>query len=104
MTQPWNRLIVHELPVYIPSKAEKAHAQLYANNVRKEIADTINVPVFELQWCHKLMFELSAKKRALGKKILTEKNGGVLPPAPVFTQDVFGNALSTARNDDKKEK
>lgn len=51
------------------------------------------------------MFELTEKKRELGKKILMEKNGGVLPPTPVFTHDVFGNRLSVTLEEvgDKKE-
>ncbi|KAL9178480.1 hypothetical protein ACHAXT_001818 [Thalassiosira profunda] len=95
MCRPWNRLIVHRLPVYVPSEAEKKDAHLYATNVRDRIAEAIGVPTYELQWHDKLQFEPSEKKRALGRKMSSEENGGALPAAPVFTQDVFGRDLAT---------
>jgi 1-acyl-sn-glycerol-3-phosphate acyltransferase len=94
MSQPWNRLTVHELPVYVPSEAEKIDVQLFANNVRQEIADVLNIPIYELQWRDKLPYEPSTKKQKLGNKFLMDKNNDVSPSVPVFTQDVFGNMLT----------
>ena len=101
MSQPWNRLTVYELPVYDPSDDEKLDSQLFANNVRQQIANVLKIPVYELQWRDKLIYEPSAKKREIGRKLLLEANGGVMPPDPVFTQDVFGNPLSNAHKKDE---
>lgn len=102
LSQPWNRLTVHELPVYVPSETEKADAQLFANNVRRVIADGLKMPVCELQWKDKLLYEPSIKKQELGKKYLMDKNNGVMPAAPVFTQDVFGNKLTVTVHEKKE--
>jgi len=39
--QVWNCMTVHYLPVYIPDEAEKEDAQLYADNVRKVMAQAM---------------------------------------------------------------
>lgn len=35
------------LPVYYPTKEEKADARLYAENIRKKMADTLGCPIIE---------------------------------------------------------
>jgi len=103
MSQPWNRLTVHHLAVYEPSEAEKNDAQLFANNVREQIAKVINVPSYELQWRDKLLVDpTSEKKRDLGRQMF-QKNGGVIPVAPVFSQDVFGNEIGSKFDTHAKE-
>ncbi|EDV99539.1 lysophosphatidylcholine acyltransferase [Drosophila grimshawi] len=44
MTQFYNRCEIEYLPVYTPSPAEVADANLYANNVRKVMANALEVP------------------------------------------------------------
>lgn len=41
--QPYNSMEVIFLPVYTPSSEEQADAILYANNVRKQMADVLGV-------------------------------------------------------------
>ena len=104
MSQPWNRLTVYELPVYVPTDTERENPSLFAKNVRDAIAQTLNLPTYELQWSDKLIFEHHPHKQELGRKLLMEKNGGVLPPEPVFTHDVFGNALPKKKNSNSTSK
>ena len=94
-----NQLHVKHLPVYIPNEDEKKDPLLYANNVRKVMAKDLGVECYDLTWAEKLRFEMSARARELGNELLAEKNGGVIPPLPVFTMDAFGNALEES---DKK--
>jgi hypothetical protein len=89
---------VTHLAVYVPTDAEKADAKLFANNVRRRLAETLGVETYELEWVHKLQFERSERKRELGRKLLAERHGGVLPPPPVFTQDAFGNPLENQKD------
>lgn len=42
-----NELEVEYLPVYYPSDAERADAQLYANNVRAAMARSLNIPTVD---------------------------------------------------------
>jgi lysophosphatidylcholine acyltransferase/lyso-PAF acetyltransferase len=126
MAQPCNFLTVYPLQVYDPSPTEKGNPQLFANNVRQQIANVLEIPVCELQWRDKLLYEPSAKSRALGRKLLLQSTpgssaefssaaaesssvsvsssdggGGGFQGAPVFTQDAFGNRLLAATS--KKE-
>ena len=98
MMQPMNHLHVHHLAVHVPTDAERADPRLYANNVRRSMADALNVNVYELTWADKLQFEPTKAKRELGKRLLVERHGGVAPPVPVFTQDAFGNTLESAKD------
>eukprot|EP00500_Bicosoecida_sp_ms1_P013527 CAMPEP_0203823236 /NCGR_PEP_ID=MMETSP0115-20131106/48624_1 /ASSEMBLY_ACC=CAM_ASM_000227 /TAXON_ID=33651 /ORGANISM="Bicosoecid sp, Strain ms1" /LENGTH=384 /DNA_ID=CAMNT_0050732271 /DNA_START=58 /DNA_END=1209 /DNA_ORIENTATION=- len=96
MSQPVNHLYATHLPVYVPSAAEKADPHLFANNVRAAIAGTLGVKTYELEWMHKLQYELSPKKQAMGARLLADHHGGVPPPPPVFTHDAFGVPLRAA--------
>jgi lysophosphatidylcholine acyltransferase/lyso-PAF acetyltransferase len=98
LTQPMNHMHVTHLAVYVPTDAEKADAKLFANNVRRRLAETLGVETYELEWVHKLQFERSERKRELGRKLLAERHGGVVPPPPVFTQDAFGNPLENPKD------
>ena len=104
MTQPMNSLNVKHLAVYIPNEEEKSDPILYANNVRKKMAEELDVKCYDLTWTDKLRFEPTTKGQELGKKKLTQKYGEV-PPMPIFTQDAFGNSLMmmNSNNSDKKE-
>lgn len=106
MTQPMNRLHVKHLAVYVPNEAEKKDPALYANNVRRKMAKELGVECYDLTWNDKLRFERSAKQRKLGEQRLAAKNGGLVPPMPVFTQDAFGKPLaeSVKGSSEKKDK
>lgn len=99
MTQPMNALHVKRLAVYVPSQAEKSDPTLYANNVRAKMANELGAECYDLTWTDKLRFERTTKAKELGKKKLAAKNGGVVPPMPVFTQDPFGNPLRSTKKD-----
>ena len=101
MTQPMNSLNVKHLAVYIPNEEEKSDPILYANNVRKKMAEELDVKCYDLTWTDKLRFEPTTKGKELGKKKLTQKYGEV-PPMPIFTQDAFGNSLMMMNNDKKE--
>ena len=47
MCQFVNHCEITLLPVYVPSEEEKKSPQLYANNVRKVMAEALGVPVVE---------------------------------------------------------
>lgn len=98
MTQPMNRLNVTHLAVYVPNEKEKADPKLFANNVRDRMAQTLGVNSYELTWADKLRFETSEKQQEMGRRLLAERHGGVAPPMPVFTQDLFGNPLESAKD------
>ena len=89
MTQPMNRLHVKHLAVYVPSEAKRKDPQLFANNLRRKMARELSVECYDLTWTDKLRFERSARSRDLGRRRLAARNGGVVPPMPVFTQDAF---------------
>lgn len=93
MTQPMNHLHARHLAVYVPSDAEKKDPVLFASNVRRKMAAELGVKCYDLTWTDKLPYENSKKARELGLKKLAERNGGVAPPRPIFTEDAFGNAL-----------
>ena len=93
MTQPVNHLQVKHMAVYIPNEEEKKDPALYANNVRKLMAKELGVECYDLTWAEKLRFERTPKLRKLGDKLLAAKNGGVVPPMPVFTEDAFGKSI-----------
>eukprot|EP00585_Thalassiosira_rotula_P005602 CAMPEP_0196149054 /NCGR_PEP_ID=MMETSP0910-20130528/29031_1 /TAXON_ID=49265 /ORGANISM="Thalassiosira rotula, Strain GSO102" /LENGTH=405 /DNA_ID=CAMNT_0041411907 /DNA_START=116 /DNA_END=1333 /DNA_ORIENTATION=- len=93
MTQPMNHLHVKHLAVYVPNDAEKKDPTLYANNVRRKMAQELGVECYDLTWNEKLRFERAEKARELGNQRLAAKNGGVVPPMPIFTEDAFGNPL-----------
>lgn len=93
MTQPMNHLHVKHLAVYVPNDAEKKDPKLFANNVRQKMSKELGVNCYDLTWNDKLRFESSEKARELGRQKLAARNGGVVPPMPVFTQDAFGNDL-----------
>ena len=93
MTQPINHLNITHLAVYVPNDDEKKNPSLYANNVRQKMARELGVECYDLTWSDKLRFESTAMARELGNRRLAAKNGGVVPPMPVFTQDAFGNPL-----------
>jgi len=61
MTQPTNRLNVKHLAVYVPSEAEKKDPHLYAENVRRKMANELRVQCYDLTWTDKLRFERSAR-------------------------------------------
>lgn len=98
MTQPINHLHATHLAVYEPSEAEKANPKLYANNVRRRMADTLGVQTYELTWAHKLQFETTPRLREMGRRLLTERHGGEMPSPPVFTMDAFGNHLESKKD------
>lgn len=100
MTQPMNHMYVTHLAVYSPNEAEKADAKLFANNVRARMAQSLGVQTYPLSWVDKLPYEPSKKEKELGIAKLTERNGGVLPSPPVFTEDPFGNLM---KNDVSKQ-
>jgi len=93
MTQPMNSLHVKHLAVYVPNDAEKSDPTLYANNVRKKMAEELGVKCYDLTWADKLRFEPSEKGQELGRQKTAEKYGFV-PPMPTFTQDAFGDPLN----------
>jgi hypothetical protein len=120
-----NSMQVHHLAVYSPSDAEKADAQLFANNVRRCMVNALNknirhcydddvgkchhgamVGTFELEWMHKLQFETTEKKRQLGRKLLAERYHGkdtdIFLSPPVFMHDAFGRPLLAAEKDTKE--
>jgi len=99
MTQPMNHLHVTNLAVYSPTDADKANAKLFANNVRHRLAEAMGAKTYELEWMHKLEFEINEKSKELGKKLLADRHGGSVPPPPVFTQDAFGNPLESSKNE-----
>ena len=103
MTQPINHLHVKHLAVYVPNDEEEKDPSLYANNVRQKMAKELNVKCYDLTWTDKLRFERSAKARELGNQRLAAKNGGVVPPMPIFTQDAFGNPLVNSEASFKKD-
>ena len=84
---------VKHLAVYVPNDDEKKDPSLYANNVQLKMAKELGVKCYDLTWTDKLRFERSAKARELGNQRLAAKNGGTVPPIPIFTQDAFGNPL-----------
>lgn len=94
MAQPFNRMEVTYLPVYVPTAAEKKDPHLFANNVRALIARTLDVPTLELEWMHKLPYELSPKKRAQGLEMLQAANGGKPFTLPTFTEDRNGKPVA----------
>mmetsp|Transcript_42263 Transcript_42263/g.89884 ORF Transcript_42263/g.89884 Transcript_42263/m.89884 type:complete len:392 (+) Transcript_42263:46-1221(+) len=104
MTQPMNHLHVKHLAVYVPNDTEKKDPTLYANNVRRKMADELGVGCYDLTWTDKLRFESSARARELGEQRLAARNGGVVPPMPLFTQDAFGNLLADEVRCSSKEK
>jgi len=98
MTQPMNHLHVTHLPVYIPNDAEKADARLYANNVRSQMAASLGVKTYPLSWLDKLPFEPTIRAKEMGKALQMERNKGVPPLPPVFTEDTFGNPIESAKD------
>eukprot|EP00529_Nitzschia_sp_RCC80_P031756 CAMPEP_0113481954 /NCGR_PEP_ID=MMETSP0014_2-20120614/22672_1 /TAXON_ID=2857 /ORGANISM="Nitzschia sp." /LENGTH=365 /DNA_ID=CAMNT_0000375461 /DNA_START=178 /DNA_END=1275 /DNA_ORIENTATION=- /assembly_acc=CAM_ASM_000159 len=100
MTQTMNQLHVKHLAVYVPNEKEKADPSLYASNVREKMAKELGVKSYDLTWTDKLQFEPSKKARELGREKLAARNGGIVPPTPIFTHDPFGNPL---HDDTKKE-
>eukprot|EP00803_Ostreobium_quekettii_P008157 evm.model.scf_3012.1 EVM.evm.TU.scf_3012.1 scf_3012:3275-11455(+) len=52
LCQFYNAVDVHILPPYMPSEAEKKDPMLYANNVRKLMADTLKAPMVEHMYNH----------------------------------------------------
>eukprot|EP00978_Attheya_sp_CCMP212_P012710 scaffold31809_cov38-Attheya_sp.AAC.1 len=99
MSQPMNHLHMIHLNVYTPNDDEQKDAKLFANNVRQRMADVVgcNFPTYNLTFFDKLPYELSEKQREMGRNRWMEKNGGVLPTPPVFSQDAFGNPLESAK-------
>lgn len=53
LTQIYNSLEVHYLPVYVPSEAECKDWMLYASNVRAVMAKTLDVPVTNMSLADK---------------------------------------------------
>ena len=45
LCQPFIKLKVHFLPVYVPNEEEKVDPELFAKNVRAEMAKVLNIPV-----------------------------------------------------------
>jgi len=101
MTQPMNHLHVKHLAVYVPNDAEKKDPTLFANNVRQKMASELGVECYDLTWTDKLRYESSEKAQELGRQRLAARNGGVVPPMPIFTEDAFGNALVEESSKDK---
>lgn len=56
MTQFRNRVRLVELPVYLPSEAERANPRLYASNVQAQIAHVLKQPVVPLNRKHKFLY------------------------------------------------
>jgi len=98
MTQPMNHLHITHLNVYTPNDDEKKDAKLFANNVRQRMADVVGYPTYNLTFFDKLPYERSEQQRELGRNRWMEKNGGVLPTPPVFSQDAFGTPLESAKS------
>jgi len=57
-----NYVSVTELPVYIPNEQEKIDSNLYAENVRKEIASALNIPCVDVSYNNKLEYHNRIKK------------------------------------------
>ncbi|KAH8864676.1 Lysophosphatidylcholine acyltransferase [Schistosoma japonicum] len=50
MTQLYNKLEVEFLPVYQPNEDEQLDAELYANNIRRLMAEHLNIPLCDLSY------------------------------------------------------
>lgn len=64
------KMQVEYLPVYNPVEIEQKNANLYAENVRKKMADSLGVPCSELTYENGVLYELSLKLKlptCLGK-------------------------------------
>jgi len=55
------KMQVEYLPVYNPVETEQKNANLYAENVRKKMADSLGVPCSELTYENGVLYELSLK-------------------------------------------
>jgi len=62
LTQIVNYVSVTELPVYIPNEQEKMDSNLYAENVRKEMASILNIPCVDVSYDNKLEYHNRIKK------------------------------------------
>lgn len=73
MTQLRNNVHCIELPVYVPSEAEKTDARLYSANVQAEMARVLEQPIVPLNRKHKFLYHGYILGKEKGEAEVIEK-------------------------------
>jgi lysophosphatidylcholine acyltransferase/lyso-PAF acetyltransferase len=88
LSQVYNRMRVHFLPVYYPNEEEKANPELFARNVRDVMAKKLDIPVTQHSYLDMFLAKEAKKLKVTAK---------VLPPDLFELEKLFNVTLGDAK-------